>query len=51
MSLSHFRYPFDLVHRPAPEPEVKRAILASFAAESAGKRAFRRVGGSRSRES
>ena len=49
MSLSHFRYPFDLVHRPAPEPEVKRAILASFASEPAGKRAIRRVPGSRSR--
>lgn len=40
MSLSHFRYPFDVVHRPTLEPEVKRAIMASWASESARKPVF-----------
>jgi hypothetical protein len=34
MSLSHFRHPFDVVHHPQLEPEVKRAILASWASDA-----------------
>lgn len=30
MSLSHFRHPFDIGKHPSFEPEVKRAILASW---------------------
>lgn len=30
MSLNHFRRPFDVVKHPTLEPEVKRAILASW---------------------
>ena len=35
MSLSHFRHPFDIAKNPALEPEVKRAILASWASDAA----------------
>lgn len=35
MSLSRFRHPFDVVEHPALEPEVKRAILASWASDAA----------------
>lgn len=34
MSLSHFSHPFDVVHHPQLEPEVKRAILASWASDA-----------------
>jgi len=34
MSLSHFRVPFDVVQHPSLEPEVKRAILASWASDA-----------------
>ena len=34
MSLSHFRYPFDVVEHPSLEPEVKCAILASWASDA-----------------
>lgn len=34
MSLSHFRHPFDIVEHPSLEPEVKRAILASWASDA-----------------
>lgn len=34
MSLSHFRYPFEVAHHPQLEPEVKRAILASWASDA-----------------
>jgi hypothetical protein len=34
MSLSHFRRPFDVVDHPSLEPEVKRAILASWASDA-----------------
>jgi hypothetical protein len=34
MSLSHFRDPFDVVRHPQLEPEVKRAILASWASDA-----------------
>jgi len=34
MSLSHFRHPCDVVHHPQLEPEVKRAILASWASDA-----------------
>lgn len=30
MSLSHFRHKFDACDHPVPEPEVRRAILASW---------------------
>lgn len=33
MSLSHFRHPFDIAKHPTMEPEVKRAILASWASD------------------
>lgn len=45
MSLSHFRHPFDIARHPTLEPEVKRAILASWASDAAavpGKPALRR---------
>jgi len=45
MSLSHFRRPFDVAKHPTLEPEVKRAILASWASDAAaleGRPAFRR---------
>lgn len=35
MSLSHFRRPFDIAKHPTMEPEVKRAILASWASDAA----------------
>lgn len=35
MSLSHFQHPFDIVKHPTLEPEVKRAILASWASDAA----------------
>jgi len=31
---SHFRHPFDLARHPSLEPEVKRAILASWASDA-----------------
>lgn len=34
MSLDHFRRPFDVVRHPTLEPEVKRAILASWASDA-----------------
>ena len=34
MSLSHFRHPFEIAEHPALEPEVKRAILASWASDA-----------------
>lgn len=34
MSFSHFRYPFDIARHPSLEPEVKRAILASWASDA-----------------
>jgi len=34
VSLSNFRSPFDIVHHPQLEPEVKRAILASWASDA-----------------
>ena len=34
MSLSHFHHPFDVVRHPQLEPEVKRAILASWASDA-----------------
>jgi len=45
MSLSHFRRPFDVAGHPSLEPEVKRAILASWASDAAaveGRPALRR---------
>ncbi len=45
MSFSHFRHPFDVAKHPTLEPEVKRAILASWASDAAaveGKPALRR---------
>ena len=45
MSLSHFRHPFDIAKHPTLEPEVKRAILASWASDAAaveGRPALRR---------
>ena len=33
--LSHFRHPFDVASHPTLEPEVKRAILASWASDAA----------------
>lgn len=38
MSLSHFRHPFDIAKHPTLEPEVKRAILASWASDAAAVR-------------
>lgn len=38
MSLDHFRRPFDVVKHPTLEPEVKRAILASWASDRAAVR-------------
>ncbi|MBO9669826.1 MAG: hypothetical protein J7485_04845 [Sphingobium sp.] len=35
MSLDQFRRPFDVVKHPTLEPEVKRAILASWASDQA----------------
>ena len=34
MTLSHFKTPFDVVRHPQLEPEVKRAILASWASDA-----------------
>lgn len=34
MSLSHFQGPFEVAHHPQLEPEVKRAILASWASDA-----------------
>jgi len=34
MSLSHFHGPFEKVDHPQLEPEVKRAILASWASDA-----------------
>ena len=31
--ISRFRHPFDIAHHPTLEPEVKRAILASWASD------------------
>ena len=45
MSLSHFRHPLDVAEHPSLEPEVKRAILASWASDAAaisGKPSHRR---------
>ncbi|ATE63174.1 hypothetical protein [Rhizorhabdus dicambivorans] len=45
MSLSDFRRPFDVARHPTLEPEVKRAILASWASDAAaveGRPALRR---------
>jgi hypothetical protein len=50
MSLSHFRHPFDIARHPTFEPEVKRAILASWASDAAAvkdKPALRRPPGAR----
>lgn len=38
MSLDHFRRPYDVVRHPTLEPEVKRAILASWASDEAAVR-------------
>lgn len=45
MSLSHFEHPFDVARHPSLAPEVKRAILASWASDAAavpGQPALRR---------
>ena len=34
MSLSHFQEPFEVARHPQLEPEVKRAILASWASDA-----------------
>jgi hypothetical protein len=34
MSLSHFYHPYGVVHHPQFEPEIKRAILASWASDT-----------------
>jgi hypothetical protein len=34
MSLSNFRHPLEIVSHPQFEPEVKRAILASWASDA-----------------
>lgn len=34
VSLNHFHDPFDVVRHPQLEPEVKRAILASWASDA-----------------
>lgn len=34
-AVSRFTHPFDVVHHPQLEPEVKRAILASWASDRA----------------
>ena len=31
--ISRFRHPFDIAHHPTLEPEVKRALLASWASD------------------
>jgi hypothetical protein len=36
MSLSKFHHPFELMGHPQLEPEVKRAILASWASDAPG---------------
>jgi hypothetical protein len=36
MSLSKFHHPFDFVGHPQLEPEVERAILASWASDACG---------------
>ncbi len=38
MSLAHFESPFDVARHPSFEPEVKRAILASWASDAAAVR-------------
>lgn len=46
--VSQFRHPFDIARHPTLEPEVKRAILASWASDRAavkGKPALRRPPG------
>jgi hypothetical protein len=35
MSFSDFRHPLDIAQRPGLEPEVKRAILASWGSDAA----------------
>lgn len=48
--LSRFEHPFDVARHPSLEPEVKRAILASWASDRAaveGKPALRRPPGVR----
>lgn len=48
--VSRFRHPFDIAHHPTLEPEVKRAILASWASDRAaveGKPAWRKPPGLR----
>ncbi|WP_395336978.1 hypothetical protein WBP06_21160 [Novosphingobium sp. BL-8H] len=35
---SRFLHPFDVAHRPSLEPEVKRAILASWASDQSAVR-------------
>lgn len=50
MSFSQFRHPFDVARHPSLEPEVKRAILASWASDAAAvknKPAMRRMPHSR----
>lgn len=34
MSFAHFHDPFDVIRHPQLEPEVKRAILASWASDA-----------------
>jgi hypothetical protein len=46
--ISDFRHPLDIVHHPQLEPEVKRAILASWASDRSaveGKPSLRRPPG------
>lgn len=46
--VSQFRHPFDIARHPTLEPEIKRAILASWASDRAavkGKPALRRPPG------
>jgi len=48
--VSQFRHPFDISRHPALEPEVRRAILTSWASDNAavkGKPALRRPPGVR----
>ena len=45
MSLSRFRNPYEVVHHPQLEPEVKRAILASWASDTHEARNSRRCAG------
>lgn len=50
MSFSHIRHPMDVAHHPQMEPEVKRAILASWASDTSAVRnepALRRLPRSR----